>query len=395
MTTLQLTDMVVRTAKPSAAQYTIYDTLLPGFGLRVGATTKTFVVTIDRKTRRRITLGRYPALKLQEARAEARRLKLSHSVARQSLGIVVIPFSRALETFIQTYLPDNRRSTAAERERILRKHCLPRWRTRAVSDITRDDINRITDSLLDTPVLANNVYACIRLFFRWSLRRGYADRSPCDALQQPTRRVDRDRVLSPDEHRLVAQAAFAAPYPFGSIVSLCLLTGQRRGELAQLRWAWIDATARTITFPAHVTKNNRQHTIPYGDLVAQVLAQIPTYGELLFPARGHIHKAFCGWSKCKAAFDKRVPIDPWTLHDLRRTYSTTQAQLHTPPHITERLLNHVTGSLTPIALVYNRYSFLPEMRVAAEKFEHYIAQFSPQPRRDETLAKLPESVRVA
>src|SRR4051794_20758201 len=114
MTTLQLTDIVARTAKPSASQYTIHDTLLPGFGLRVGATTKTFVIVLDRKSRRRITLGRYPAMKLQEARAEARRLKLSHSVARQSSGIVVTPFCKALETFVETYLPDNRRSTAVE-----------------------------------------------------------------------------------------------------------------------------------------------------------------------------------------------------------------------------------------------------------------------------------------
>ena len=46
MTTLQLTDIVARTAKHATAQYTIHDTTLPRFGLRIGTTTKTFVVIV-------------------------------------------------------------------------------------------------------------------------------------------------------------------------------------------------------------------------------------------------------------------------------------------------------------------------------------------------------------
>jgi hypothetical protein len=65
-------------------------------------------------------------------------------------------------------------------------------------------------------------------------------------------------------------------------------------------------------------------------------------------------------------------VTDWVLHDLRRTFSTIQAQLRTPPHITERLLNHVTGSLSPIARIYNRYEYLDEMREAARRFDQHI-----------------------
>ena len=309
MTTLPLTDMVLRTAKPSATQYTLHDTLLPGFGLRVGATTKTFVVVLDRSSRRRITLGRYPAMKLQEARNEARRLKLSHAVARQSSGILITPFPKALETFIETYLPRNRASTAKERQRILRKHCLPRWRNRLVSDITRDDVNRITDSLLDTPVMANNAYACMRLFFRWSVRRGYADRSACDALQPPTKRVSRERVLSPDEHRRVAETAFSAPYPFGPLVALCLLTGQRRGELAQLRSSWIDEKEPDHHLPGACDQERATaRQSPMVTWLPRFLRICPDLANCSFPHAGTQTKPSAGGRSAKLQSTSSYPL---------------------------------------------------------------------------------------
>lgn len=62
------------------------------------------------------------------------------------------------------------------------------------------------------------------------------------------------------------------------------------------------------------------------------------------------------------------------MHDLRRTFATIHASIGTPPHITDRLLNHLSGSrtLSPIAKIYNRYSYLKEMRTALEKYEHHL-----------------------
>ena len=96
--------------------------------------------------------------------------------------------------------------------------------------------------------------------------------------------------------------------------------------------------------------------------------------ELLFAARSTSERSFNGWSKAKLAFDRECGIDHWTLHDLRRTFSTIQARIGTAPHITERIPNHRVGTLTPIAKIYNRYSYLDEMRDAMFKYEKEITR---------------------
>jgi integrase len=94
---------------------------------------------------------------------------------------------------------------------------------------------------------------------------------------------------------------------------------------------------------------------------------------IIFPARGQPNKPFNGWSKSKAALDMSSAVSDWTLHDLRRTFATRLAELRTPPHIIERLLNHVTGQISGVAAIYNRASYMQEMREAVEKWEKYLA----------------------
>ena len=94
--------------------------------------------------------------------------------------------------------------------------------------------------------------------------------------------------------------------------------------------------------------------------------------QYFFPARGS-QVPFNGWSKCKNALDKKVAITPWTLHDLRRTFATQLAALGTPIHITERLLNHVSGTQSGIVAVYQRHNYMDEMRAAIERYETHLA----------------------
>ncbi len=51
--------------------------------------------------------------------------------------------------------------------------------------------------------------------------------------------------------------------------------------------------------------------------------------------------------------------------------------LCTPIHVTEKLLNHVSGSVFGVAAIYNRHSYLKEMRAAVETYEAYIANLVP------------------
>ena len=81
-----------------------------------------------------------------------------------------------------------------------------------------------------------------------------------------------------------------------------------------------------------------------------------------------------GWSNLKTKFDKSVEgVAPWTLHDLRRTFATNLAALGTPIHVTEKLLNHVSGTVSGVAAIYNRHAYMDEMRAAVANWEMRLA----------------------
>jgi hypothetical protein len=90
--------------------------------------------------------------------------------------------------------------------------------------------------------------------------------------------------------------------------------------------------------------------------------------KLLFAAQGR-DAPFAGWSKAKPYFDRECPVPHWALHDLRRTCATNLAALGIPVHVTEKLLNHVSGTTSGIVAVYQRHTYLDEMREAIEAWE--------------------------
>jgi integrase len=365
-----LTDIVVKNIQPAPGKrFTLWDAKLPSFGLRVSARTKTWTVMVDRQARRRITIGRYPVMGLQAARAEARRLMNAEATTRSQPGITPITFSAALEKFIELHLSKNRRSTAIERERVLRKYCEKRWRTRLLSDIPRSDVIAILDGLHKTPIMANNTFGIIRLFFRWALRRGYLPHSPCEAMQAPYKKCSRDRVLNRDELRRILLTAGTSG-TFGEIVTLLTLTGQRRGEIAAIRSSWINRDTMLLTIPRDVAKNGYEHQVP---LTPVALSLLPDVEGLLFPARGHESRAFNGWSTSMDNFRKACGVQDFTLHDLRRTAATVMAEeLDVLPHVIERLLNHITGTISPIGRIYNRAKYMPEVRAALLAYEQHL-----------------------
>jgi integrase len=160
--------------------------------------------------------------------------------------------------------------------------------------------------------------------------------------------------------------------------------GQRRGEIAGLRYEWIDWQNRTITFPAAITKNKRAHTIPFGHRVEELLKKGKSKG-MLFPGRG-VDTSFDGWSKSKPRFDARCPLPHWTLHDLRRTFATNLAALCVPVHVTEKALNHVSGTTGGIVAVYQRHTYEKEVRDAMETWEDYLTELTRETRSVERIS---------
>jgi integrase len=264
----------------------------------------------------------------------------------------------------------NKPRTVSDYARLLNRH-FPFGR-RQLSDIATKDIIQRIDRLAPTPSEQMYALVVIKILFNWALSRRYIEHNPCAGLKK-SKQVTKDRVLSDAELSAVWRAAEAAASPFGTIVRLLILTGQRRGEIAALRWEWIDRNSNTISLPAVITKNSRPHTFPYGTLTVRSFETIPKLGDALFPARGNSDTCFYGWSKCKRALDTKCKTQPWTLHDLRRTFATNLAALNVAPHVVEKLLNYATGTISGIAAIYNKFQYVDEMRAAIAAWETRLA----------------------
>jgi len=236
----------------------------------------------------------------------------------------------------------------------------------------------------------DHALVCIRVFFRWAISRGYLNADPTAGLQK-TKSLPRTRLLTDDEIRSIWTACdhvddrapdadfspitdhmIRLPGAFSTIVKLLILTGQRRNEIASLRVEYIKDGICTL--PSGLTKNKRDHAIPLGACGADILSSHASKIGLLFPARGSRETPFNGWSKSKAALDKRLgsSVEPWTLHDLRRYFASTMARLGVRQEVTKRLLNQRSGIVSGITAVYNQHSYFPEMREAIKKYESFL-----------------------
>ena len=367
---MRLTDLQIgKLRSPETGQKTYFDDALPGFGVRVSqGGSKSFVVMYG-KRRKLKTLGRYPGLTLKDARIAAKRVQsdLSLQTPTTDPGILPIEFKEARERFLAETAGRTKESTAKAYRWLLERHF---QFEKKLLEVGRKDVMSVLEALTHTPSERQHAFVAIRTMMNWCVKHGYLEHSPVPVLKFVSNA--RARLLSDLELKAVWQRTKEVGYPFGTIVQLLILTGQRRGEIAGLRRSWVDSDS--ITFPAGFTKNKREHRIPLGPLAKSIIDEIDAETVLLFPSRLDPEKQFNGWSKCKRHFDKPLQAAPYTLHDLRRTYSSKLAELDVPIHVTEKLLNHVSGTISGVAAVYNRHSYWNEMNEAVARFEGWLSE---------------------
>ena len=192
----------------------------------------------------------------------------------------------------------------------------------------------------------------------------------------------KDDVIEAEEHGqslnepeilAIWRAATSIGGPFGGLVKMGLLTGLRRGELAALRWDWIDREGLKITVPGKVMKNGRVHTVPITSLIAQLLDETPDRGGgLVFPSEARLGGAtpMSGWSKMMTRLRLVSGVKGVGLHDLRRTYRSALADLGVREELAEAMIAHRRSDLVSR---YNRAQLWTLRRDAAEKFDVWLA----------------------
>ena len=396
---------VERFSPPKTGQAEYFDELLPSFGLRVSCSgTKAWIVMtrINGKLIR-LTIGRYPAINLAGARKRAqeslglvaqgidpRHLEEEKRLQRQIA--VENTFGRLAQAFMTRHVePNLRTTTAREYRRILFGKDTAPWHGRPVSSIKKRDVLNLMDSIdaRGAKSAARLALAYLRKFFNWCVDREIIETSPIDRIRLGGSLRSRERVLSEGELRLIWAAFDRETGFFGSLFQLLMLTGQRRNEVAGMRWdetSDLDVDSVVWEIPSTRTKNHLAHFVPLPPQAVSILRAIPRTGPYVFSSTGETPAS--GFSKAKARIDGRIaemldserrnPIPPWTLHDMRRTMVTMMNErLGIAPHIVEAVVNHVTGSAKAgVAGVYNRALYLEERRRALQRWDALIANLT-------------------
>ncbi len=283
----KLTDKFLQSSKrivPAAGQTDYWDQLTPGFGVRVsygGRKSFQVLARINGKLQR-FTLGAYPRLSLAEARDQAERmlkdaakgispkdreLEERHKAQAQRRD----SFGKVAAEFMDDHAKGLR--TCDEMQRMLDRELLPAWSDRPIASITRAEVKALLRAKAQVaPIAANRLASLISKLFNWALDEEIVTASPAVRLKR-TEEHERERSLSEDEIRVLWPALDRIGYPFGHALKLLLVAGQRRGEVADLKWS--DLTSDGWLLPGASAKSKAGHRVPLSTLAMEIIEFMP------------------------------------------------------------------------------------------------------------------------
>lgn len=358
------------TAHPGHVDVFVWDTTLPGFGVRVLPTgRKTYLVQYrDQHGRtRRYALGAHGVLTPEQARTLAQdalaRVKAGENPsqdrrrARQAATV-----AQLVSRYERDYLPTLKTKTQREYRRVLRLYILPALGSLAVPAVTTDDLSALQTRLAPIPDQANRVLSVVRTLFRcaeqWQMRPSQTNPS-LSLRRYPEHK--RERSLRPDELARLGAAMHEAevagterPQAL-ALVRLLLFTGARLGEIQTLRWEWIDLPGRRMRLPESKTGAK---TIYLSEAAMQVLAaQGPCERGLVVPGvlpgrpQSHPYKVL-------RRLAQAAGVTPFCPHELRHTYASMGVTLGLSLPIVGVMLGHTEWATT------QRYAHLAPNPVA-------------------------------
>jgi integrase len=385
MPRVKLTKNSIDSLPTSTSDMVYWDIGCPGFGVKVTPKGRKVFVVLYRtggagSSLRKYTIGVFGRVTLHQARVAAQRVFAAKLDGRDPAAekrtakqrVVTDRVDELLEAFIAQHVSQNR--SAGEISRLLRREVGKVWGHKTIHEISKRDVVDVISAIdkRGAPVAANKALKTIKTFLRWCVGRAVLDQSPADGVPLPAKEVARDRVLTDPELAQVILAARTMGGPYGGIVELLALTGQRREEVAGATWDEFDLDERIWTLPKARTKNAKQHTVHLSAQASSTLKRMKKQGPFVFSVHGTT--PFRNFSIVKRELDDMSGVKNWRLHDLRRTCVSGMARLGIPPHVADKILNHQSGTISGVAAVYQRHDFLDERKGAVDRWGAHVGQ---------------------
>lgn len=409
----KLTDTAIRAvlAKHQNRRVDLADGGVPGLTLRIGRTRGATWSLLFRVVgeggvtdrghalkggKHRISLGSYPDVSLEAARAKANRCldqakkgerpteELERAATAGGLTVKALA-----EKFMVDYVRMKELRALNKYEGAVRVHIVSVIGNMLADVLSREQVRGLVKKAMirvprgqgarDRPrggkEAARSVVAVLRKMINWGMRERLLKRTdnPVSGMEDNLpKKKQKERVLSLEEARLAWRAAETLGYPFGPTYQLILLTGCRPGEWSTCIRPYVDLKQALLVLPADAYKSEHVHVVPLVPRAVEILRKVLTEhrgqsGEYLFSGTDG-RKRLSGWTKAQARMMRAIcavsgarPAVPWTPHDLRRTVATRIAEKLGVggEQLIKRVLGHSDGSVTAI---YNRYGYVKEMR---------------------------------
>lgn len=368
----KLSDQLVRDIEaPKSGNQIVYDNRLAGFGLRVTAGgARSFILNYRIKGReRRITLGQYPTWTVLAARKQAEQLRreidvgidpLEERIAERSAPTLRDLFNR----YADEHLPTKARRSAADDRSMWIKDILPALGNKKVADLSTqdcDELHRVVSS--DRPTRANRVIEVLRKALNLAIRWGWIERNQASGGRRNPE-AKRTRYLTRVETGRLIEALKVHPERTSADALLFMLfTGCRKGEALNAKWDQFNLDSRTWTKPSAVTKQRREHRVPYSTTVAEILdrRRVVASGTYIFP--GSLDAPLQEVRRTWKSVCENAGISEVRIHDLRHTFASLVASAGQSLLIVGELLGHSTAQTT------KRYAHLYDdaLREATER----------------------------
>jgi integrase len=387
---MPLTDTALRALKPKDKTYTVAD----GRGLYVevfptGGIVWRFRYRLNGKAEK-LTLGKYPALTLKNARAKrdeaAQLAAIGTSPAQQKQQakeepVAAVTVAEFAERFFREVVAKDRQSVTMPR-RYLDKSILPIIGPKPVRDVTTEDVRTVIWKKKDEgfDAAAGEIRGVLKRLFDYAMTCGLVALNPVLAL--PMRHVHkartRERALSPAEISVFLKAAFESNIrrQFKVGLHLILLTMVRKSELLLARWEHVDLENAEWHIPAEHSKTGKPHIVFLSRQAVALFGELQTLAtgsQLVMPGRGSLTKPFAHNAintALKVAL-RGQDVPAFTVHDLRRTASTLLHENGWPSDVVEKALNHTIGGVRGI---YNRAEYAPQRREMLQFWADYTDQ---------------------